>query len=185
MPTLLVLATMGVLPGDFRLLLLVLAGGGVGFAFLVDFGLRFGAVRAFLTGVTSSWKCQCNVSHRTWTYRSMNANFEIIQRNLDFFVISNMCLVCHFSASVQFILFDLSWNGGVVWILWVQHPTIAFFYPFWFYNIVNYHYACRKWISVRKVDIRRSQNWFEFEYSGVNSPPTVQRGKGFIDDFFG
>lgn len=65
MPTLLVLATTGVLPGDFRLLLLVFAGGGVGLAFLVDFGLRFGGVRAFLTGVVSSF----------WNYMCVSARF--------------------------------------------------------------------------------------------------------------
>lgn len=47
MPTLLVLATMGVLPVDF---LLLFCFGGVAFDLRALFGLRFGAVRAFLAG---------------------------------------------------------------------------------------------------------------------------------------
>lgn len=54
MPTLLVLATVGVLPVDF---LLLFCFGGVAFDLRALFGLRFGAVRAFLAGGgVSIWK---------------------------------------------------------------------------------------------------------------------------------
>lgn len=49
MPTLLVLATTGVLPADFRLF--VALGEGLVAA---ERGLRLGAVRAFLLGVSGS-----------------------------------------------------------------------------------------------------------------------------------
>lgn len=54
MPTLLVLATVGVLPVDF---LLLFCFGGVALDLRALFGLRFGAVRAFLAGGgVSTWK---------------------------------------------------------------------------------------------------------------------------------
>lgn len=54
MPTLLVLATTGVLPADFLLLLFVSFVGVLAFREL--FGLRLGVVRAFLAGVGSFCK---------------------------------------------------------------------------------------------------------------------------------